>query len=143
MAEPITGDALLEFLAAGTRTGKLAFVKGNGEPVVVPIWFVVDDGELVFNTMNTSLKYRCLKNNPACAIAVDEEQFPYGFASLQGRATIVEMSPEELLPWATRIAARYVPEDQVEAFGRRNAVEGEVLVRFRIERSLAFSGVAD
>jgi nitroimidazol reductase NimA-like FMN-containing flavoprotein (pyridoxamine 5'-phosphate oxidase superfamily) len=33
------------FLMQGTFTGKLATVKEDGSPHVVPIWFVLDDGD--------------------------------------------------------------------------------------------------
>ena len=48
----------------------------------------------------------------------------------------------ELLPWSRRIAERYVPAEAVDATARRNAVEGERLVRVSIERIRGFSGVA-
>jgi hypothetical protein len=38
------------FLGAGTRTGKLATTRPDGRPHVVPIWFVLDGDEVVFNT---------------------------------------------------------------------------------------------
>lgn len=44
---------------------------------------------------------------------------------------------------ATRIAARYMGEDVAEEFGARNGVPGELLVRVRIGKVLAESGVAD
>jgi Pyridoxamine 5'-phosphate oxidase len=31
------------FLTTGTRTGKLATVRADGSPHVVPVWFVLDD----------------------------------------------------------------------------------------------------
>ena len=39
-----------EFLAHGTRTGKLAFLAASGRPLVTPVWFIVEDDSLVFNT---------------------------------------------------------------------------------------------
>jgi hypothetical protein len=48
----------------------------------------------------------------------------------------------ELLGWATRIAARYMGDDRAEAYGRRNAVPGELLVRLRPERIVAKADVA-
>jgi hypothetical protein len=45
--------------------------------------------------------------------------------------------------WATRIAARYMGEDQAEAYGKRNAVPGELLVRVRPTKIVAVEGVAD
>jgi hypothetical protein len=49
---------------------------------------------------------------------------------------------EEMLPFSIRLAARYMGEDLAEQFGRRNAVEGELLVRLRAEHVLAIRDVA-
>ena len=36
---------------------------------------------------------------------------------------------DALLHWATRIGGRYMGEDLAEAYGKRNGVPGELLVR--------------
>ena len=36
-------DELISFLSQGTLTAKLATVKEDGSPHVVPLWFVLDD----------------------------------------------------------------------------------------------------
>jgi hypothetical protein len=51
--------------------------------------------------------------------------------------------PDELLDSATRIAARYIGAERAEEFGRRNAVEGELVVRLRAEHVVAVSRLAD
>jgi nitroimidazol reductase NimA-like FMN-containing flavoprotein (pyridoxamine 5'-phosphate oxidase superfamily) len=38
-----------DFLAYGTRTGKLAYLAVGGSPLVAPVWFVVEGDSLVFN----------------------------------------------------------------------------------------------
>ena len=44
------GDpAVRDFLSHGTRTGKLGFLAASGRPLVAPVWFIVEDGSLVFN----------------------------------------------------------------------------------------------
>jgi hypothetical protein len=50
---------------------------------------------------------------------------------------------EEMLPFAIRIGARYMGEELGEQFGRRNTVEGELLVRLRAEHVFALRNVAD
>jgi hypothetical protein len=45
-----------------------------------------------------------------------------------------------MLPLSIAIARRYVGEELAEEFGRRNAVEGELLMRLRPEK---FVAVAD
>ena len=47
---------------------------------------------------------------------------------IEGMATFSADSAT-LLYWATRIGGRYMGEDLAEAYGRRNGVPGEQLVR--------------
>ncbi len=143
MAHPLEGDALKAFLSAGTRTAKVAVSRKDGSPSVSPVWFILDGDDLVFTTMNNSLKYKAMSRDPRVSVSVDDEQFPYGFVSIRGTAVFDSLSAEELLSWATKIAARYVPAEQAEAFGRRNAVPEEVLVRIKPEQVFAWSGIAD
>ena len=143
MATKLEADELRVFLEEGCRTAKIACVRKDGSPTVSPVWFMLDNDDLVFTTMNTSLKFRLLQRDPRVSVCVESDSYPYGFATLQGTATLHELTKEDLLKWTTLIATRYVPEELVAQFGRRNAVEGEVLVRVEIATSFAFSGVAD
>lgn len=122
-----------DFLMEGTRTAKIAFTASDGRPLVAPVWFIVEDGEVVFNTGGTSAKGRYLSRDPRLALSVDLERPPYAFVQVQGRASVTE-DPGELLRTATAIAARYMGPDRAEEFGRRNGVPGELVVRVRPER---------
>jgi len=53
-----------DFLAHGTRTGKLAFLAASGRPLVAPVWFVVEGDSLVFNTGRETAKGRALARDP-------------------------------------------------------------------------------
>src|SRR4051794_13772479 len=131
----------LEFLAAGARTGKLGLGGGRG-PIVVPIWFVLDGEDLVFSTFTASAKARRLRVDPRAALCVDDESFPFTFVQVRGRVDIATPAPEELLPWATRIAARYVPAGRADEFGARNAVIDELLCRLHIEQVIGEADIA-
>ena len=126
----ITDPEVREFLAAGTRTGKLAVVASDGRPVVNPVWFILDGDDLVFNTGKTTAKGKAVLRDPRVAICVDLDEPPYGYFQVQGTATVSE-DPAELLRTATAIAARYMGADRAEEFGKRNAVPGELVVRVR------------
>src|SRR5919201_92723 len=52
-------------------------------------------------------------------------------------------NPPDMLDWCTRIARRYMGADLAEAYGKRNAVEGELLVRVMPTRVIARKGIAD
>jgi len=138
MTEPEWKD----FLTAGTRTGKLATTRKDGRPHVVPIWFVLDGEDLVFNTGAQSVKGRSLARTGWGSICVDDDQPPYSFVTVSGPVTI-STDLDEMLPLAIRIGARYMGEELGEQFGRRNAVEGELLVRLYAEQVFAVRNVAD
>ena len=125
------GDpAVRDFLSHGTRTGKLSYLAASGRPLVAPVWFVVEDGSLVFNTNKDTAKGRALARDPRVSLCVDLEEPPYAFVQVQGEAELSE-DPAELIRTATAIAARYMGADRAEEFGRRNGVPGELVVRLR------------
>lgn len=135
-------DEMRAFLTQGTRTAKVAVVRRDGAPLVVPVWFVLDGGEVVFTTGSESIKGRALRRDPRLSICVDDDRPPFAYVRVDGVADLSE-DVGEMLPWATRIGARYMGEDQAEAFGRRNAVLGELLVRVRPKRVVGQAAVAD
>ena len=125
-----------DFLAHGTRTGKLAFLAADGRPLVAPVWFVVEGDALVFITGRDTAKGRALARDPRASLCVDEEQPPYAFVQVQGEAELSE-DPGELVRTATAIAARYMGAERAGEFGQRNGVPGELVVRLRPVRVLA------
>jgi PPOX class probable F420-dependent enzyme len=132
----VTDPKIRAFLSAGTRTGKLAYTSRDGRPLVVPVWFVVEDDTLVFNTGKDTAKGRALARDPRTTLCVDTEEPPYQFVQVQGTAELSE-EPGELLRTATAIGARYMGEDRAEEFGKRNAVPGELVVRLRPTKVIA------
>jgi PPOX class probable F420-dependent enzyme len=130
------------FVQTGTRTGKLATTRRDGRPHVVPIWFVLDGDDFVFNTGERTVKGRSLARTGWASICVDDDRPPFSFVTVSGPVTI-SADLEEMLPYATRIGARYMGQELAEQFGRRNAVDGELLVRLRAEQVFAVRDVAD
>lgn len=138
---PMTEAEWKEFVRVGTRTGKLATTRRDGRPHVVPIWFILDGGDLVFNTGAESVKGRTLTRTGHASICVDDERPPFSFVTVSGPVTI-SADLDEMLPFAIRIAERYMGADLAEQYGRRNAVEGELLVRLRAEHVFAIRDLA-
>jgi PPOX class probable F420-dependent enzyme len=133
---------VVEFLSAGTRTGMLGYVAADGRPLVVPVWFVVDDGQLAFNTGRDTSKGRALARDSRVVICVDDPHPPYSFVQVQGVATVAE-DPQDVLDIATRTGARYMGADRADEFGRRNAVPGELVVRMRPTKVIAGFDISD
>jgi PPOX class probable F420-dependent enzyme len=128
------------FLAAGTRTGKVGYVAGDGRPLVAPVWFVLDGSgdttDVVFTTNQTTSKGRAITRDPRLSLCVDLEQPPYAFVQIQGVASVSD-DPAELLRLATAVGGRYMGADRAEEFGKRNAVPGELVVRLRPVKIIA------
>ena len=129
------------FLLEGTRTGKLATVRADGSPHVAPVWITLDGDTLVFTTHTTTTKGRNLRRDAHAALCVDDERPPFAFAIVEGEIEISE-DMDDLKHWATEIAARYIGADRAEAYGVRNAVKGELLVRLRPTKVLFARDIA-
>lgn len=129
------------FLSEGTRTAKLATTRADGRPHVAPVWFLLDDTDLVFNTGRDTVKGKSLLRDGRVSVCVDDERHPYAFALVEGRAIISE-ELSEVREWATRIAGRYVAPELAAAYGERNGVAGELLVRVRIAKITAVADLA-
>src|SRR5262245_39073267 len=101
-----------DFILADARTAKLATVRPDGRPHVAPVWFTLDGDDLLFTTGANTVKGKNILANPPVAISVDEEVFPFAFVLIEGTAKIQALPPNELLPYTTRIARRYVGNDR-------------------------------
>jgi PPOX class probable F420-dependent enzyme len=131
-----------EFVLSQPRTAKLATVRRDGSPHVAPVWIDLDGDEIVFTTGEATVKGRSMARDPRVALCVDDERPPFSFVVVEGTARIVR-DEEEKLRWATRIAGRYMGADRAEAYGRRNAVLDELLVRVTPTRITAQEAIAD
>src|SRR3954470_20100050 len=133
-----------EFLLTGTRTGKLAVVRANGRPHVTPIWFLLDDdGTLIFTTWSKSVKGRSLIEGTAFSLCVDDQTPPYSYVMLECQVRSVGDRDPGMREWATRIGGRYMGADQAEAYGDRNSVPGEYLVRADVTKVVAQYEIAN
>jgi PPOX class probable F420-dependent enzyme len=123
----LTGE-YRNFLMEQVRTAKLATVRKDGRPHVTPVWFELDGDTLVFATWHTSVKAINIKRDGRVCLCVDDEKPPFSYIQIEGTA-VLSADSEALKYWNTRIAARYMGEELAEAYGKRNSVEGELLVR--------------
>ena len=130
------------FLTERPRTAKLATVRADGRPHVAPIWFALDGDDLIFTTWHASVKAVNMQRDARVSLCVDDELPPFAFVVIEGAVTLSD-DLEQLRSWATQIAGRYMGADQAEAYGQRNGVPGELLVRVTPTRIVAQAGVAE
>ena len=140
--EHMSAEEIRQFLLEKARTGKLATVREDGRPHVAPIWIDVEDNIIVFTTGHESVKAANIRRDPRVAICVDYDQPPFSFVIIEGTASMSE-DREKLRYWATRIAGRYMGSELAEAYGKRNSVAGELLVKVTPEKIIAWKKISD
>jgi len=126
-------DEWRSFLRWPVRPAVLATVRADGRPHAAPVWFDLDGDRLVFNTGAATVKGRNMRRDPRVTLCVQDDQPPFAFVLVEGRAEVVE-DHEQVRQWATRLGGRYMGEARAEEFGRRNGVPGELLVRVEVVR---------
>ncbi len=109
---------------------------------MAPVWFVLDDDDMIFMTRGGSAKGRNLARGGRAAPSVDQGAPMYSFVHVEEPVTISE-DLNEMYRWALPISARYMGAERAEEYARRNAVAGEWLVRLTPESIVAHADIAD
>ncbi len=139
----MTEDEVRAFLAVEPpRTAKVATTRADGRPHVAPVWYAVDGDDVVFTTGAETVKGRSLLRDPRVAVSVDDERPPFSFVLLEGEVTLSD-DLDDVRRWATVIGGRYMGADRAEAYGARNGVPGELLVRLRPTKVTSAKDLAD
>jgi PPOX class probable F420-dependent enzyme len=137
--ETMTKAEYTAFLDAPPRCAKLATVRADGSPHVVPVWFILDGEQLIFTAGPTSVKVRNLLRDGRAAICVDEDTPPFHYVLLEGRVEVLDPSAEAAHRWGAIIGGRYMGTERAEEFGRR--AEGEWVMRMIPEKVIAYKNV--
>jgi PPOX class probable F420-dependent enzyme len=142
MSYEMSDEERRAFLMKGTRTAKVATIRRDGRAHVAPVWFVLDGDDVIFTTGADSVKGKTIRHDSRVSICVDDDTPPFAFVIVDGTAAISH-DMDELRRWATALGGRYMGAERAEDFGRRNAVETEMLVRVRAQHVVARAGIAD
>ncbi len=124
------------------HTAKLAIVRADGSPLVAPVWIDRDGDTIVFMTSADTIKGKSILRDGRVSLCLDNETPPFDFVTISGTTT-TSTDPDELLRWSTRIAGRYMGAENADAFGKRNAVPPEMVVRVTPTNIVAKNNVAD
>jgi PPOX class probable F420-dependent enzyme len=149
---------LNRFLSLGTFTAKLATVKEDGSPHVVPLWFVLDaEDNFIFGTETSSVKGKNISRDPRVCICIDDQKYPYAFATIFGEAESFRRYREspgiedknildesrDFLHWMRKISARYVGSEKADMYAKRNTTDGAVLYKMKPRRVVSEKIIAD
>jgi PPOX class probable F420-dependent enzyme len=118
--ERMTKEECWQFLRSPARTGKVATVRKNGQPLVVPVWYDLEGETIVFMTGTDALKVKSMRRDPRVGMCVDDEVTPFAYVALEGTVTI-SADADHGLYWATRIGGRYMGHELAETYGKINS----------------------
>jgi PPOX class probable F420-dependent enzyme len=128
------------FLEQG-RTVTCATIMRDGRPHLMPLWYVLRDGELWAWTYAKSQKVRNLERDPRCALQVEAGT---EYAELRGLMldceAVIHRELDAVAPLGAEIAARYGGADlspELEAAMRAQAAK-RVGLQFRERRRVSW-----
>jgi PPOX class probable F420-dependent enzyme len=80
----LTQDEIAAYLAEPGHDLIIATVNEEGQPHAVPVWYIMDAGDIVFSTGYGGIKGRNMQANPKVAACVSQPADPIMFVSVQG-----------------------------------------------------------
>jgi len=137
----MTDEQARAFLEQRSRPATFASVRPDGRPDAVPTWYTVEGSDIVFTKGHTTVKAANLRHDRRVTMVVQDPEPPYDYVSIEGDAEVID-DLELCRPISTLLGAKYMGADRAAEFGRRNSVEGELVVRIKPTRIQGFSRVA-
>jgi PPOX class probable F420-dependent enzyme len=124
-----------------SRTVTCATLMRDGRPHLMPLWYVLRDGELWSWTYAKSQKVRNLERDPRCTLQVEAGT---EYAELRGLMldcdAVIHREPDVVAPLGAEIAGRYAGADrtpELEAAMLRQAAK-RVGLQFRERRRVSW-----
>ena len=123
----MTNDEREAFLA-DVHVGVLAVDEPSRGPLALPIWYLVEDGDVLIRISDGTLKHRLLVAAGRASMTVQDEAPPYKYLSVEGPVTLEPATDD-----AFTMASRYLGEELGRWYADENASEDTVIVRLRPE----------
>ncbi|HVF31971.1 MAG TPA: pyridoxamine 5'-phosphate oxidase family protein [Acidimicrobiales bacterium] len=111
----MTTDEITRYLDAPGRLVRVGTVGGDGTPLVVPTWFVVEDGRFLVTPRERSSWFANLQRSPQVCFTVDGDGSQ---VIVRGEVQVVHGLGEDD-SWRDvyrRITLRYLPESAADAY---------------------------
>lgn len=126
----MTTEEATTFLGDGAKVLQVASMGGDGYPHLAPMWFVVEEGKVVFRSFSKSQKIVNLRREPRLSVLAEEGKAYEELKGvmIKGMATLVD-DPAYTLEIYVALARRYPffpgsPAGSVDDDAVRAAFEG-------------------
>jgi PPOX class probable F420-dependent enzyme len=80
----------LEKFLAGNHIAVVSYLRKDGRPNQVPLWYAYRDGTLWFNVETGSAKYHALRRDGRVCVTVQDERPPYRAVIVEGTVEMLE-----------------------------------------------------
>ncbi len=114
----LTHREIEDFLAERNHLARIATVRADGAPTVVPVWFIYERDSILITPRKHSAFLANIRREPRVAITVDEDTGLYRKVLVEGAARIFYEVGEDR-KWDDiyrRIACRYVDESAADFY---------------------------
>jgi len=113
---------------------------GPGDaPHAMPMWYLYDDGDILFASGRKSQKVRNVERTGKATVVIDRRDPPYYAVMIKGSATVEPALSREKMH---AMAARYIGEQRAQRYMADRDDSDSVAIRVRPERFVEFHGQA-
>ena len=128
-----------EILLSERQICVLATVNPNGSAHAMPMWYLYEDGVILFMTEPGSQKVKNVTRNTQATVVVDRREPPYYAVMVYGDA---QVGPALDYGQKFRTVERYLGEDGAKNYLDKYAGNDTVSIRVRPRRMVEFNGKA-
>src|ERR1035438_9535182 len=114
----LSDHEIAEFLGERGHLARIATVRADGSPSVVPVWFIFEGGKVLITPRKHSAFLANVLREPRVAITIDEYQGRYRKVLFEGKAEVLYQVGEDR-KWDDvyrRIACRYIDEASADHY---------------------------
>ncbi|MGH7792845.1 MAG: pyridoxamine 5'-phosphate oxidase family protein [Thermodesulfobacteriota bacterium] len=126
----MTPEEIKVFLA-DNKVCRMATVEKDGMPHVVPMWYVILDGEIYIETTGTTKKVKNIESTKKTAIIVDagDSLYDYRGVMMQGKTEILR-DGAFLKRFREALSQRYFGSDEHPGYKLLTSIPNRVLLKF-------------
>ena len=114
----LTNAEVESFLQERGHLARIATIKDDGSPSVVPVWFIYEEGKIIITPRKYSAFYAHIQRDPRVAITIDEEVGRYRKILIEGTAEVLYPlgHDDEWREQYRRISGRYVDDESANYY---------------------------
>jgi PPOX class probable F420-dependent enzyme len=96
-------------LLESTALAHVATVGPDGEPQNNPVWFGVENGNILFSQTKTRQKYKNVQRDPRVALSIVDPANPYRYLEIRGVVERIDEDPDRA--FINAMSKKYLGQD--------------------------------